>query len=263
MSGPARPPEGSAPVEGTGAAESEPASGSVSPASTAAAAAPAMNLCLFDLDHTLLPLDSDHAWGEFMIRLGWVDEASFRAGNDAFYADYQAGTLDIHAYVAFTTAPLRARTPAACADAHARFMHEVILPALTPAARALVREHQAAGDWTALVTATNDFVTAPIARALGIDTLLAVKLAYDRDGRPTGTIDGVPTFRDGKVVRVGEWLRSRGADWGDFARITVYSDSANDLPLLERATDAVATNPSAELARVAQDRGWRTLALFP
>jgi HAD superfamily hydrolase (TIGR01490 family) len=232
-------------------------------APTAAMAARPMNLCLFDLDHTLLPLDSDHAWGEFMIRLGWVDEASFRRGNDAFYADYQAGTLDIHAYVAFTTAPLRERTPAVCAGAHAQFMREVILPALTPAARALVQQHQAAGDWTALVTATNDFVTAPIAAALGIDTLLAVRLAHGPDGRPTGGIDGVPTFRDGKVARVGEWLRSRGADWGDFARISVYSDSPNDLPLLERATEPVATNPSPELARVARERGWRTLTLFP
>lgn len=222
-----------------------------------------MNLCLFDLDHTLLPLDSDHAWGEFMIRLGWVDEASFRAGNDAFYADYQAGTLDIAAYVDFTTAPLRARSADECAAAHARFMQEVIAPAITPAALALVREHQAAGDWVALVTATNDFVTAPIADAFGIDTLLAVRLEHGADGRPTGRIAGVPTFRDGKVQRVGEWLNSRGADWGDFARISVYSDSPNDLPLLERATEPVATNPSPALAAAAAARGWRTLVLFP
>jgi HAD superfamily hydrolase (TIGR01490 family) len=220
------------------------------------------DLCLFDLDHTLLPLDSDHAWGEFMIREGWVDEASFRRGNDRFYADYQAGTLDIAAYVAFTTAPLRARSPAECEAAHARFMREVIAPAVRPQALALVREHQAAGDWTALVTATNDFVTAPICRAFGIDTLLAVRLERDAQGRPTGRIDGTPTFREGKVARVTEWLRGRGADWGDFARITVYSDSPNDLPLLERATEPVATNPSPALAALARERGWRRLALF-
>lgn len=222
-----------------------------------------MNLCLFDLDHTLLPLDSDHAWGEFMIRQGWVDEPSFRRGNDGFYADYQAGTLDIAAYVAFTTAPLRARSLADCEAAHARFMHEVITPAIQPQALALVREHQAAGDWTALVTATNDFVTAPICRAFGIDTLLVVRLERDAGGLPTGRIEGTPTFREGKVARVGEWLRERGADWGEFARITVYSDSPNDLPLLERATEPVATNPSPALDALAVERGWRRLHLFP
>ena len=118
-----------------------------------------MNLCLFDLDDTLIPLDSDHAWGEFVIRLGWVEEATFRRRNDAFYAQYKAGRLDIHAYVAFATEPLRERGPAAAAAAHAQFMREVIEPALRPQALALVREHQARGDRIALVTATNDFVT--------------------------------------------------------------------------------------------------------
>lgn len=221
-----------------------------------------MNLCLFDLDHTLLPLDSDHAWGEFMIRLGWVDEPAFRQGNDRFYADYQAGCLDIAAYVAFTTAPLRARTVAECAAAHARFMAEVIRPAIRPQALALVQQHQAAGDWTALVTATNDFVTLPIGQALGIDPVLAVVLERGNDGRPTGRIAGTPTFREGKVLRVAEWLHRRAADWGDFERITVYTDSPNDLPLLERATDPVATNPSPALEALAAQRGWRRLALF-
>lgn len=221
------------------------------------------NLCLFDLDHTLLPIDSDHAWGEFQIRIGWVDEESFRRGNDAFYAQYQAGALDIDAYVAFTTAALRERTPSECAAAHEQFMREVIVPAIRPQAVALVREHQAAGDWVALVTATNDFVTAPIAAAFGIDTLIAVRLERDARGCPTGRIDGVPSYREGKPERVEEWLSQRGASWGDFARISVYSDSPNDLPLLERATEAVATNPSPALAELARQRGWRILNLFP
>lgn len=220
-------------------------------------------LCLFDLDHTLLPLDSDHAWGEFMIRLGWVDGDDFRRRNDAFYADYQAGRLDLDAYIDFTTAPLRERSAADGAAAQARFMREVIGPALTPQARALVREHQQRGDWTALVTATNEFVTAPIAAAFGIDTLLAVRLERAADGRPTGRIDGVPTFREGKVARVTEWLGGRGAGWADFPRITVYSDSTNDLPLLERATEPVATNPAPALEAIARERGWRILTLFP
>ena len=220
------------------------------------------DLCLFDLDHTLLPLDSDHAWGEFMIRLGWVDEAGFRQGNDAFYADYQAGTLDLPAYIAFTTEPLRRRTAAECAAAHAQFMREVITPVITPQALALVQQHRAAGDLLALVTATNDFVTAPIAQAFGIEHLLAVQLAHDGLGRPTGLITGIPTFREGKVQRVTQWLHGLGADWADFGRVSVYSDSSNDLALLERATEPVATNPSPALADLARERGWRILPLF-
>lgn len=219
-------------------------------------------LCLFDLDETLLPLDSDHAWGEFVIRLGWVDEAAFRRRNDAFYESYKAGALDIHAYVEFATAPLRARGPDAAAAAHARFMHEIIAPALRPAAFDLVHRHQALGDRVALVTATNDFVTAPIARAFGIDELIAVRLERGPGGTITGRIDGTPSYREGKVTRVEQWLAAAGAGWGDFDRISVYSDSVNDLPLLERAGDPVATNPSPALEAIARERGWRILRLF-
>lgn len=123
-------------------------------------------------------------------------------------------------------------------------------------------QHQQQGDWVALVTATNEFVTAPIARAFGIDTLIAVQLQRDASGRITGLIDGVPSYREGKVTRVQQWLASRGQQWGSFERITVYSDSANDLPLLERATHPVATNPSASLRATAQARGWPILNLF-
>lgn len=220
------------------------------------------DLCLFDLDETLLPIDSDHAWGEFMISLGWVDGAAFRHQNDAFYAQYQAGQLDIHAYVESATAPLRLRPLAEAEAAHRQFMREVISPALRDEALELVRAHQAKGDLVALVTATNDFVTAPIAAALGIDDLIAVRLERGAGGTITGRIQGVPSYRDGKVVRVAEWLQEQGADWPDFARISVYSDSVNDLPLLERATEPVATNPSPALRAVALERGWRILQLF-
>lgn len=220
------------------------------------------NLCLFDLDDTLLPIDSDHAWGEFVTRLGWVDATEFARRNDAFYAQYRAGELDIHAYIAFATEPLRARTPAECAAAHRRFMAEVIAPALRPNALELVRSHQARGDLIALVTATNDFVTAPIAQAFGIADLIAVRLARGAGGTITGGIQGTPSYRDGKVTRVVEWLAGQGAGWADFGRISVYSDSANDLPLLERATDPVATNPTPALRTIAEERGWRLLKLF-
>ncbi len=222
----------------------------------------ASNLCLFDLDETLLPLDSDHAWGEFVIRLGWVDEAAFRRRNDAFFAQYQRGELDIHAYVDFATEPLRSRTATEVAAAQRRFMQEVIHPQIRPAALDLVALHQRQGDLVALVTATNDFITTPIARAFGIADLLASRLQRGPGGTITGRIDGTPSYREGKVRRVEEWLAQRGAQWQDFARISVYSDSPNDLPLLERATDPVATNPSAALEKIAHERHWRILKLF-
>ena len=220
------------------------------------------NLCLFDLDDTLLPLDSDHAWGEFVIRLGWVDEAEFRRRNDAFFAQYKAGQLDVHAYIEFATEPLRARSVAQADAAHAQFMAEVIEPALRPQALALVRDHQARGDRVALVTATNDFITTPIARAFGIADLIAVRLERGPGRTITGRIDGTPSYREGKVRRVEEWLAGLGLAWRDFGRISVYSDSVNDLPLLEHANDAVATNPSPALEAIARERGWRNLRLF-
>lgn len=220
------------------------------------------SLTLFDLDETLLPLDSDHAWGEFVIRLGWVDAAEFTRRNDAFYAQYQAGQLDIHAYIAFATGPLRARTPEQVAAAQRQFMAEVITPALRPRALELVHEHRSRGDLIALVTATNDFVTAPIAQALAIPDLLAVRLERGVGGTITGRIEGTPSYREGKVTRVQDWLAQQGLAWDRFERISVYSDSVNDLPLLERATDPVATNPSPALQKIAEARGWRVLKLF-
>lgn len=225
-------------------------------------AAASAGLCLFDLDDTLLPLDSDHAWGEFMVTQGWVDGAAFRQGNDAFYAQYKAGNLDIHAYIEFATAPVRARSLVEAQAAHSRFMGEVILPNLRQAALDLVRQHQRRGDRVALVTATNDFITTPIAAALGIESLIAVRLERDAGGTITGRIAGEPSYREGKVRRVEQWLHEAGCDWQDFGTISVYSDSLNDLALLERATDPVATNPSAPLEALARERGWRILRLF-
>jgi HAD superfamily hydrolase (TIGR01490 family) len=221
-----------------------------------------MNLTLFDLDGTLLPGDSDHAFGEFCIRLGWADPVEFKRRNDAFFADYQAGRLDIHAYVEFVTRPWRNRPDAELAHATERFLAEVLRPMLQPAAIELVQRHHAQGDRLALVTATNDFVTRPIAALFGIDTLIATNLARDAQGRVLGTIAGVPNFREGKVTRVTEWLGLLGRQAPDFERITVYSDSPNDLPLLEWATHPVATNPSAALHTIAIERGWPVLRLF-
>lgn len=221
-----------------------------------------MRLTLFDLDGTLIETDSDHAFGEFMVRIGWVDGDSFKRRNDAFYEDYQAARLDLDAYVDFATSAWRGRPEAAALAARERFMCELMRPALRPRASALVREHQAAGDLVAVVTATNEFVTRPIAEAFGVTELIAVELARDHNGAVTGAVRGVPSFREGKVVRVEQWLAGQGLRHADFERITFYSDSTNDLPLLEWATHPVATNPGPALAAIARERGWPVLNLF-
>ncbi|MDP4300964.1 HAD family hydrolase [Leptothrix discophora] len=221
------------------------------------------HLCLFDLDGTLLPIDSDHAFGEFMVAIGWADGDEFRRRNDEFYAHYQAGTLDLPTYIDFATSAWRHRPLAEAEAAHARYMAEVIEPQMLPAARDLVRYHQQRGDLVAIVTATNAFVTTPIARAFGVEHLLAVDLERGASGDWLGRIRGTPTFREGKVVRVHDWLAAQGLTPGDFASVSVYSDSPNDLALLEIATDPVATNPSPALEAIAVTRGWRILRLFP
>lgn len=217
---------------------------------------------LFDLDHTLLPIDSDYAWGVFTQDIGWTDPAVFKRRNDEFYEHYKAGTLDIHDYVRFATEAIRLRGPVESNAAHERFMREVVQPALHPAAIALVRQHQAAGDEVLIVTATNEFVTRPIADALGVDHLIAVELEKSPDGWITGEIAGTPSARGGKVDRVAQWLAAGGRGWADVTT-TFYSDSTNDLPLLEQVDHPVATNPDARLRTLALERGWRILDLFP
>jgi HAD superfamily hydrolase (TIGR01490 family) len=219
-------------------------------------------VALFDLDHTLLPIDSDYSWGEFTQQIGWTDPVEFKRRNDAFYAHYLAGTLDVHDYVRFAVEALRQRDEAAYRQAHERFMREWIQPNLHPAALDLVRTHQRQGDTVAIVTATNELVTRPIAEAFGVPELIAVQLERDASGWITGEIAGVPSMREGKVVRVTQWLGGRGLDWAD-VETTFYSDSTNDVPLLERVDHPVATNPDARLRTLALERGWRILDLFP
>lgn len=218
-------------------------------------------IALFDLDHTLLPIDSDHAWGEFTQVLGWTDPVRFKQRNDEFYEHYQAGTLDVHDYVRFATEALRQRSPQEAQAAHRQFMQSVIEPAIRPAALDLVRSHQQAGDLTVIVTATNEFVTRPIAQAFGVTELIAVQLERAADGRITGEILGVPSLREGKITRVAQWLVERGLDWHGVQTI-FYSDSMNDLPLLERVDQPVATNAEERLRAIATQRGWRILDLF-
>jgi len=222
-------------------------------------------LALFDLDHTLIPIDSDHSWGEFTTTLGWVNPEEFKRQNDAFYAQYKNETLDIDAYVRFSTAAFCQQGAEKSLAAHAQYMSQVIQNLIQPQALNLVRQHQAAGDDTIIVTATNEFVTRPIAKAFGVDELIAVDLERDAtpgsDGWFTSTIRGVPSFREGKVARVEAWLAERGLRL-DQVHSTFYSDSINDLPLLEKVNVPVATNPDARLRAVAVERGWRILELF-
>ncbi len=223
-------------------------------------------VALFDLDHTLLPIDSDHAWGVFTTTIGWTDPGDFARRNEVFFAQYQAGTLDIHDYVRFATAAVRKHGAEASRKAHAQFMDQVVRPAIREEALELVRMHQRQGDQVAIITATNAFVTRPIAQAFGVSDLIAVELAVDDkpggSGWISGEIDGIPSAREGKVLRFEQWLRARKLEWADVA-VTFYSDSTNDLPLLERADEPVATNPDPRLRAIAQSRGWRILDLFP
>jgi HAD superfamily hydrolase (TIGR01490 family) len=221
-----------------------------------------VKLALFDLDGTLLPIDSDHAFGEFLITLGWADAAEYRRRNDAFYEQYKAERLDIAAYVDFCTAPWRQRPAPELAAAQARFVDEVARPALRRGALELVQSHRAAGDVLAVVTATNDFITRPIASLFGIDALIATELERDGGGRVTGAIRGTPAFRDGKVARVRDWLAAQGRRWRDFDAQVFYSDSTNDLPLLEQVSHPVATNPGPALEALALQRRWPILRLF-
>ena len=219
-------------------------------------------IALFDLDHTLLPLDSDYAWGQFIAQLGWVNGDAFKRENDRFYAQYKAGTLDIHEYARFATAAFIAQGQELAQAAHDQYMQQVIEPALLPQARQLVQSHKDAGATVFLITATNEFVTRPIAQAIGADVFMAIDLERDpHTGWFNGNIRGIPSFREGKVARVEAWLAEQGWSWGD-VHSTFYSDSINDLPLLERANVPVATNPDDRLREIAENRGWRILDLF-
>ena len=218
-------------------------------------------IALFDLDHTLVPFDSDYEWGEFTITLGWRDGVEFRRLNTGFFEQYKAGTLDLHEYVRFATSAIREQGATNSIAAHARFMRAVVQNGIKKQALDLVRQHADAGADVVIVTATNEFVTRPIADAFGVKNLIAVELERDAQGQLTGEIKGTPSFREGKVTRVTQWLADRALDWNG-VETWFYSDSMNDLPLLEKATHPVATNPDERLRALAKARGWRILDLF-
>lgn len=216
-----------------------------------------MALAIFDLDNTLLGGDSDHAWGEFACELGLVDADSFGRANDAFYQDYLAGELDIHAYLRHALSPI-AGEPRERIDAwHRQFMAEKVEPMILPRGLELIEQHRAAGDELLIITATNRFITGPIAERLGIPELLACE-GEIIDGRYTGEPTGIPSYAEGKVTRLEQWLEKRDMtlDGSVF-----YSDSHNDIPLLEAVEKAVAVDPDERLADHARSRGWEIISL--
>lgn len=214
-------------------------------------------LALFDLDNTLLEGDSDYAWAQFLIEEGVLHPDEYHARNEWFYARYKDGTLDIHEFLDFQLAPIARRARAQLDAWHADFMRRKIRPIVCPRATELIASH---GDaLTAIVTATNRFITAPIAAELGVPHLLATDIE-EVDGVFTGKPRGTPTFREGKIQRVNEWLADRGEKLGDFES-WFYSDSLNDLPLLELVTHPVAVDPDATLQAHARERGWPIISL--
>ena len=216
-----------------------------------------MNLAIFDLDNTLLGGDSDYLWGRFLVEQGIVDAAHYERENQRFYDEYKSGQLDIHEFLRFSLRPLAEHDLATLQDWHRQFMADKIVPIMLPKARELLAKHRAAGDYLLIITATNRFVTGPIAEALGVDAMLATEPAMQA-GRYTGEVEGIPCFQHGKVDRLHAWLAETGYN---LANSWFYSDSHNDLPLLEQVTHPVAVDADETLAEHARLKGWPHISL--
>lgn len=216
-----------------------------------------MSLAIFDLDNTLLDGDSDYLWGRFLVGLGVVDEKWYESENQRFYDEYKHGTLDIMEFLDFSLKPLSQHEPDTLADWHARFMQEIIQPIMLPKGKELVDRHRDAGDVLLIITATNRFVTAPIADAFGVDNLIATVPEQIND-HYTGKVEGIPCFQDGKVKRLQQWLDQTG---GNLADSYFYSDSYNDLPLLEIVSHPVAVDADERLVQHSQTRAWGCISL--
>ena len=216
-----------------------------------------MALAIFDLDNTLIAGDSDHSWGEFLVAEQRVDAREFREINDQFYADYVAGSLDIFAYLEFSLRPLSQIPMVELQQLQTKFMQQVIEPMYLPKARALLQKHRDAGDRLLVISATNRFIVEPICHSLGIEELLATDPEI-ADGRYTGKVSGIPTYKAGKVTRLRAWLQEQSetleGSW-------FYSDSINDLPLLLEVDNPVAVDPCDSLRREAGDQGWPIISL--
>ena len=216
-----------------------------------------MSLAIFDLDNTLIAGDSDHAWGEFLCEKGLVDAEAYRQGNDYFYDQYKQGTLDIYEFLEFALKPLSEHNLSSLNALHNEFMQEKVLPMMLPKAKELLDNHRAQGDFLLIITATNRFVTGPIAEHLGVDDIIATE-PEQLNGSYTGKVDGVPCFQSGKVERLNAWLKNNQHSLeGSY----FYSDSQNDLPLLELVSNPVAVNPDETLEAFANEHLWPVLDL--
>lgn len=216
-----------------------------------------MSLAIFDLDNTLIGGDSDHAWGEFLCEQGIVDSEEYRRANDYFYEQYKNGGLNIHEFLNFALKPLAIIEPEQLNSLHQQFMQEKIEPIMLPKAEELLQKHKDQGDYLLIITATNRFVTGPIAERLGVDAIIATE-PETAEGRYTGKVDGVPCFQEGKVTRLKSWLENSQLSLEDSY---FYSDSHNDLPLLELVEHPVAVNPDETLETHANNVLWPVLDL--
>ena len=217
------------------------------------------NLAIFDLDNTLINIDSGHAWSAFLIKKMPDDAAQTEAQNEKFYRDYQNGCLDIDAFLKFHLAPLARYSKEELAEFHREFMAEYIIPHISPMQRMLVQSHQMAGDETLVISSTNEFIITPICHLFGITNIIGTQLETGTDGRYTGNYIGTPSFREGKINRLNQWLAERGETLESYGKTYFYSDSKNDLPLLSLVNEPVAVNPDAELEQEAKEKGWPVL----
>jgi len=219
-----------------------------------------LNLALFDLDNTILAGDSDYNWSRFLIQEGYLDGAIHAEKNEKFYADYKDGTLDIFAFVEFQFKPLARNPRSVLNQLLKKYVEEVIKPMITDKARALVKGHQEAGDLIIVITATNSFITKPIAALFGIENLIGTDPEV-REGEFTGKVSGLPSFKEGKVTRLEAWLKSKNLSLASFEKSYFYSDSHNDLPLMEKVTHPVAVDSDDILSEYATSKGWPQISL--
>ena len=217
------------------------------------------NLAIFDLDNTLINIDSGHAWSAFLIKKMPDDAAQTEAQNEKFYRDYQNGCLDIDPFCKFHLAPLARYSKEELAEFHREFMAEYIIPHISPMQRMLVQSHQMAGDEILVISSTNEFIITPICHLFGITNIIGTQLETGTDGRYTGNYIGTPSFREGKITRLNQWLAGRGETLESYGKTYFYSDSKNDLPLLSLVNEPVAVNPDAELEQEAKEKGWPVL----
>ncbi|MDF7676214.1 HAD-IB family hydrolase [Neisseriaceae bacterium ESL0693] len=218
-----------------------------------------MNLVIFDLDHTLINCDSDNEWPKYLMKKGIVDQQFVDMKNHKFYQDYLNGCLDIDEFLAFQLAPLSRFSRAELNAMHQEFMQAYILPHITSMARLLVQSHRDAGDELLMISATNEFLITPIAQEFGIQNIIGVSLQTDEAGNYTGRYVGVPSFKEGKITRLHQWLAERQAQLSDYDKVYFYSDSFNDLPLLQLVDEPVAVNPDEKLSQYARSHGWPIL----